>query len=142
MCDIGGFSCGESGDEQGGVAFDKGSPQCRDLARRILYVAKKKAERKWSGSSRPPIWNTVTIRRNAYATANEPALSCNMGCETGTEGSLEEQGDRSHADGLVSLMERLGVGRIEAEVRLCQTQRYPLKYEAVGLTWHVFAFIM
>lgn len=136
MCDSGGCLDDESDAEQGGVRPEANDPRWRDLKRRVGDVARKYAERKYAGAARPSIWVKVRLRRNAGEATGEYPLTCASSCECSVEGPPAEQGDRSHADGVVSLLEDLGIREFEAEVVLCRDERPPFSgYKIYRLTF-------
>jgi hypothetical protein len=107
----------------------------RDLKRRTGDVAKKHAERRYAHADRPPVFCRVRVALRAAPAADEHPVTCGLSCETGAQGLPEEQGHRSHADGLRGLVAEMGLGSVEAEVRLEQERRDPLRYWAREVTF-------
>ena len=132
MCDFDSCPTEPFADDPNRLGPDQDDRQRRDLRRRVDDVAKKHAQRKYASAARPPTTVAVRVRRNAPEATDEYPLTCESSCEVCAEGPPAEQGDRSHADGVVSLLEDLGIREFEAEVILCRDKRPPFGYRVQG----------
>lgn len=104
--------------------------QRRDLCRQLRYVAEKSAEREFSDCDNPPREHKVVLQSDPHEATGWANVSCNMACESCAEGPAEEQGDRSHANGVRSLLRQLGCTLLEAEVLVRRVRIRPVKYKA------------
>jgi hypothetical protein len=105
----------------------------RDLKRRVGDVAKKHAERRYAHADRPPVFCRVRVAVDPAPAADEHPVTCGLSCETGAQGLPEEQGHRSHADGLRGLVAEMGLGSVEAEVRLERQPHSPVRYRVTAV---------
>ena len=106
--------------------------QWLDLRRRLFYVARQHAERESAALSQLPDRRTVSLSFSTEETADQFPISCQMSCESMQEGPPEERGHRSNANGILSLMERMGYVRLGAIVELRQVRQQPARYRTVN----------